>query len=94
MDVNFQCKRIGRINIAGKQLLLIRYEDENSKRSVLRSAKLLRNNDHTKEWYIRPDMTKNEQELMKKLVVELKDKREKEKDKTFFISNGRIIQLR
>ena len=94
MDVNFQCKRIGRINIAGKQLLLIRYEDENSKRSVLRSAKLLRNNDATKEWYIRPDMTKNEQELMKKLVVELKDKREKEKDKTFFISNGRIIQLR
>ena len=94
LDVNFQCKRIGRINNAGKQLLLIRYEDENSKRSVLRSAKLLRNNEDTKEWYIRPDMTKNEQELMKKLVVELKDKREKEKDKTFFISNGRIIELR
>ena len=44
--------------------------------------------------FIRPDLTKNEQELLKKLVIELKEKREKERDKKFFISNGRIIEMR
>ena len=94
MDVPFKCKRIGSTNSDGKQLLLINYENEEHQKTILKKAKFLRGDENFGHIFIRPDLTKNEQELLKKLVIELKEKREKERDKKFFISNGRIIEMR
>ena len=94
LDVPFKCKRIGSTNSDGKQLLLINYENEEHQKTILKKAKFLRGDENFGHIFIRPDLTKNEQELLKKLVIELKEKREKERDKKFFISNGRIIEMR
>jgi len=83
--------RIGRQQ-TGKLRPLIVKTDTHTKKSLLINAKKLRHSvddDTLKSIIIRPDLTKKEQESEKRLVAELK--RRKENNEKVFIRNGAIV---
>ena len=58
---------------------------------LLRKAKLLRSKEGFRSVYISPDRTVTERRAYKKLLDELKLKRETEPDKFHFIRNNKIV---
>ena len=60
---------------------------------VLRKARLLRSKEGFKSVYLCPDRTIEERRAYKKLVQELKLKREAEPDKSFLIKNNKIVMV-
>ena len=59
----------------------------------LRKARLLRSKEGFKSVYLCPDRTIEERRAYKKLVQELKLKREAEHDKSFLIKNNKIVMV-
>ncbi len=60
---------------------------------VLRKSKLLRTNDDFKNVFIAADRTKEERAHRRKLVDELREKRNEHSDLKFVIRNGKVMQL-
>ena len=58
---------------------------------VLRSAKRLHTKDGYKSVYLCPDRTVEERKSFKKLLDQLREKRESEPNRTFYIRNNRIV---
>ncbi len=60
---------------------------------LLKKSKLLQTQDAFKSVFIAPDRTKEERELRKKLVDDLKAKRSKHSNLKFAIRNGSVVQV-
>ena len=58
---------------------------------VLRSAKRLHTKDGYKSVYLCPDRTVQERKSFKKLLDQLKEMRESEPNRTYYIRNNRIV---
>lgn len=94
-DVNFQkCIRLGKASADKTRPILITVGDKLKRAEILKNAKKLRqlgDGNPLKNVIIKPDQTKLELEQEKKLVKELKVRKEKG-ETDIFIRNGKIIQ--
>ena len=92
VDLNIQkIFRIGRKDSNRIRPLLVCFTSEETKLSVLSSAPRLRFHDDYKKVYIAPDMTKFERVKHKKLVEELKQRRQ-QGETNLIIKNGTITR--
>ena len=89
----YQTKRIGKINDTGHQLLLLTFEQKNTRNNVLKQAKSLRRLPGYEKVYINPDRTREEQQTDRKLRTELKKTRANDPNNKYIIRNFKIIQI-
>ena len=82
--------RIGKINSSGPRLLKVVCRDVDSKRSLLRKSKDLRDSVTFKNVYVNPDLTPMQQKENKRLRQELRSRRELGED--VIIRQGRIVE--
>ena len=92
VDINIQKMfRIGRKDSNRVRPLLVCFTSEESKLAVLSNAPRLRFHDIYKKVFIAPDMTRFERAKHKKLVEELKQRRQ-QGETNLIIKNGLIVQ--
>ena len=91
VDLNIQkIFRIGCKDSTRVRPLLVRFTSEDSKLTVLSDAPCLRFHDNYKKVFIAPDITKFERAKHKKLVDELKQRRQ-QGETNLIIKNGSIV---
>lgn len=88
--------RIGKVSEKPRPILIKFWPEEHEKRSELLKlaknlAKLPKTNKRCK-YFIKPDLTKKQQQAEKDLYEQLKKKRADQPDQTFYIKNGKIRQ--
>lgn len=83
--------RIGRLNSQRPRLLRLKCKDTETKFSILREARNLRNCSKFKTVYINPDLTRIQRERGKMLRTELK--RRQESGESVAIRGGKIVDL-
>ena len=82
--------RIGKNNSSGPRLLKVICRDSDSKRSLLRKSKDLRDSTKYKNVYINPDLTPTQQRENKRLRQELRARRDRGED--VVIRRGQVIE--
>lgn len=83
------CHRFGKIDLGRPRLLSVTCSDKASKLNILRSARNLRGIDEYRHCYINPDLTLMQRNANKKLLLELKEKRNRGLD--VIIKRGRVV---
>lgn len=89
LDID-QIFRLGKRTENKSRPLLVRLQDSQARKYILKNAKSLRNSSSYKNVYVSPDLTPKERKLNKQLYQELKYRKD-HGEKDLIIRNGKIV---
>ena len=86
-------ERLGRYKEGTNRPVKLRLSGRNFRDRILSSKSSLKNSQDYKDIYISPDRSPEEREERRKLVAELRARKEKEPGKTFGIRGGKVVEV-